>query len=1095
MKRNHVPSKQHDKYSSYNYLESQDSLEMRHRPQHHSSPPLLHSQTEVSSVSDSSITVGTSAPARRRRIGIGTWVIIAISFLVLTASLTFLSWLWFVDRGNEFWRYLVLSGKSTQSITIMGVLIRWAIGSLATIATSMAASIAVERFGIPKSALAEVSIARFTNNGPGSLKKLLPGTSFQGCVRVLLSILALLVAVSQFSSTLLVADLQPFQLSSFSQSISYAFALKPSESSSLSHPDMKSHMEHRYWTKRPGQFEIFAEYSEPGRIAESIDDTGPTLRALLPIGSQTQRERMHSFTGLSRIIDNRVVCHRPTIVNARFNWQDDKEFPLYIDINVTAKMDVTPDLYNVQLYKSFVEENGYRDDKFRGRFTCPLPEDRSDIPRSNWLLCKGGSESGSFSLISPLGNITETHIYREEPQLLINISPDRGYGLTSAMLGGASWDHINSSSSGPWLRQWSRAKRGDKRMTPEWHNQLTVCFNAINPSTATHFNITASTAFNHTEPRIQYYRDTDVYDTLTIRNQLNAISDKEKEAVSSREILTISKEDWNDSMNKRTGNPDGYGSTWMDDFISYSCLAICPTCPMYLKQWEATSDPLWNIFNDVLNSTDSPALAVQALSFMVIRMLYYDYFPLYTDAPEPASITTLEVARAPQQYWGLVAVIAIVIGNALIFLIVLFLFLRTTDSSFLDNAWHTIAQISQSEDVKPLLERAKLASDKDIDDWLHDREPAKGTMASVKEFLGDVSQSLFIINNDFLGHSPFPIMSTPQYAKDQPVGFSNHIEKVAIVGAGGRQGAHMTEQLVKTGKHTITALTRHDSTSQLPEGINISKVNYEDGESIASALEGQQLLIITLANGVDAEVHHRIVRAAGKAGVRHIVPNIYAANIVAENKGAVDDFFPASGLRDLLTEIERVGVSSWTVLVGSVWFDYSFPAGPFFMGFDLNNRQVTLFDEGEAKINTSTWAQYGRGAAALASLKVLPEDENDISPTLAQFRNKPLYLSSFYVSQKDILASVQRVTNTTDADWDIKYESTGDRMDKGKAQAASGDFRGLVQPYYSFIFSPEGQKLNYQAKLHNKVLGLPEEDLDEVVKECVEKAKNGYSPF
>ncbi|KAH6963362.1 hypothetical protein DER45DRAFT_480981 [Fusarium avenaceum] len=338
-------------------------------------------------------------------------------------------------------------------------------------------------------------------------------------------------------------------------------------------------------------------------------------------------------------------------------------------------------------------------------------------------------------------------------------------------------------------------------------------------------------------------------------------------------------------------------------------------------------------------------------------------------------------------------------------------------------------------------------------------------------------------------------MSTLHFAKDQPQGFSNYVERVAIVGVTGRQGSHIVEQLLKTGKHTITALTRNSSSSKLPGSVKIARVDYEDEKAIAAALEGQQLLIITLANGVDAEVHDRIVRAAGKAGVAHIVPNIYAANIVVENKGAVDDFFPAAGLRDLLTEIERVGVSSWTVLVGSIWFDYSFPAGPLFMGFDLNNRQVTLFDDGEAKVNTSTWAQYGRGAAALASLKVLPEDENDTSPTLAHFRNKPLYLSSFYVSQKEILASVQRVTNTTDSDWDIKYETTSDRMEEGKAQAASGDFRGLVQTYYSFIFSPEGQKLNFEEKLHNKVLGLPEEDLDEVVKDCVEKAKNGYSPF
>ncbi|CAJ0554379.1 Ff.00g128920.m01.CDS01 [Fusarium sp. VM40] len=532
----------------------------------------------------------------------------------------------------------------------------------------------------------------------------------------------------------------------------------------------------------------------------------------------------------------------------------------------------------------------------------------------------------------------------------------------------------------------------------------------------------------------------------------------------------------------------------------------------------------WGVFNDVLNSTGSPALALRTIFTLAMRMAYYNFMPTMTPEDDLTSITTFEVVKAPQQTWGLTVVMAIVVGNVLAFLIVAFFFLYATDSSFIDNAWHTIAQISQSEDVKPILERAKLTSDKDVEEWLRGHEPSEGKIRHIKDFFRDIGRMFsqrepegryFVKNGVFTKadqsfHSyhtkqispkkksttpSILTMSTLHFAKDQPQGFSNYIERVAIVGASGRQGSHIVEQLLKTGKHTITALTRNSSSSKVPEGVKIARVDYEDEESIAAALEGQQLLIITLANGVDAEVHHRIVRAAGKAGVAHIVPNIFAANIVVENKGAVDDFFPAAGLRDLLTEIERVGVSSWTVLVGSIWFDYSFPAGPLFMGFDLNNCQATLFDDGEAKVNTSTWAQYGRGTAALAGLKVLPEDENDASPTLAQFRNKPLYLSSFYVSQKDILASAQRVTNTSDADWDIKYETTSDRMEKGKAQAASGDFRGLVQTYYSFIFSPKGQKLNFEEKLHNAILQLPEEDLDEVVKDCVEKAKNGYSPF
>ncbi|KAK7430511.1 hypothetical protein QQZ08_003030 [Neonectria magnoliae] len=338
-------------------------------------------------------------------------------------------------------------------------------------------------------------------------------------------------------------------------------------------------------------------------------------------------------------------------------------------------------------------------------------------------------------------------------------------------------------------------------------------------------------------------------------------------------------------------------------------------------------------------------------------------------------------------------------------------------------------------------------------------------------------------------------MSVTKYAKDQPAGFTNRIKRVAIVGAGGRQGTHMTEQLLKTGRHTVTALTRASSEAKLPSGVQVASVDYDDEESIAAALAGHQALVITLANGVDIEVHHRIVRAAGKAGVPHIVPNVYAANIVVNNHGAVDDFFPAASLRALLTEIERVGVSSWTVLVGSVWFDYSFPAGPLFLGFDIKGRQVTFFDQGTAKINTTTWAQYGRSLAALLSLKQLPEDEKDTSPTVSQFENQPLYISSFFVSQRDIFNALQIATGTTEADWKIGYETTKNRMVEGRATAATGDFTGLVKTYYSFLFSPEGQKLNYNDKLHNELLGLPKEDLVELVKGCATRAENGYNPF
>jgi hypothetical protein len=88
----------------------------------------------------------------------------------------------------------------------------------------------------------------------------------------------------------------------------------------------------------------------------------------------------------------------------------------------------------------------------------------------------------------------------------------------------------------------------------------------------------------------------------------------------------------------------------------------------------STSQFFWQVFNDLLNSTGSPALALQTLYTMAIRMAYYNRVPFMTQEDDPAIIPTFEVVRVPRQIWGLIAVMAIVAGNVLVFLIVAFFF-------------------------------------------------------------------------------------------------------------------------------------------------------------------------------------------------------------------------------------------------------------------------------------------------------------------------------------------------------------------------------------------------------------------------------------
>lgn len=78
----------------------------------------------------------------------------------------------------------------------------------------------------------------------------------------------------------------------------------------------------------------------------------------------------------------------------------------------------------------------------------------------------------------------------------------------------------------------------------------------------------------------------------------------------------------------------------------------------------------------------------------------------------------------------------------------------------------------------------------------------------------------------------------------------------------------MTEALLKTGNHDVTALTRADSQSKLPEGVKTKTVDYSKPETLVDALRGQEALVITISGRAPIkDIEEKLVRAAGEAGV------------------------------------------------------------------------------------------------------------------------------------------------------------------------------------------------------------------------------------
>ncbi|KAI4114046.1 MAG: hypothetical protein LQ338_008069, partial [Usnochroma carphineum] len=131
----------------------------------------------------------------------------------------------------------------------------------------------------------------------------------------------------------------------------------------------------------------------------------------------------------------------------------------------------------------------------------------------------------------------------------------------------------------------------------------------------------------------------------------------------------------------------------------------------------------------------------------------------------------------------------------------------------------------------------------------------------------------------------------------------------------------------------------------------------------------------------------------------------------------------------------------------------------------------------------------GRAVAGLLSLPIKPEGSST-EACLENLRNNVVYINSFTVSQKDMLASVLRLTGTKEDDWTIRKEPAQELFSTAAKQVKEGKKEGFANFLYSRIFFPDGCGDFERSKgTLNSMLGLPEEDIDEATKVAIERQK------
>ena len=145
-----------------------------------------------------------------------------------------------------------------------------------------------------------------------------------------------------------------------------------------------------------------------------------------------------------------------------------------------------------------------------------------------------------------------------------------------------------------------------------------------------------------------------------------------------------------------------------------------------------------------------------------------------------------------------------------------------------------------------------------------------------------------------------------------------------------------------------------------------------------------------------------------------------------------------------------------------------------YMGFDVPNRKATYVNDGLGRWSTTTLPTVGL-AVKNAMLKA---DET---------ANKIIYVNSFTVSQKDVVASLEKATDSV---WETSHVDGEEQKKTGLEKISKGDFSGapLLLSYINAVEGHGGDYATYKP-LSNKLLGLPEENLDQVVEEIVNKTR------
>lgn len=306
------------------------------------------------------------------------------------------------------------------------------------------------------------------------------------------------------------------------------------------------------------------------------------------------------------------------------------------------------------------------------------------------------------------------------------------------------------------------------------------------------------------------------------------------------------------------------------------------------------------------------------------------------------------------------------------------------------------------------------------------------------------------------------------------------VKRVAIAGAAGELGSHIFEALLRSGRYSLTVLTRsisqHSFLSGGSSAINVVEVDYESFDSLRGALENQDVLISVLGKaGISSQ--HRLIDAAVAARVKRIIPSEFGGDLKNIKSRQFPTYRPKVEVEERLEKHCSNSDTSYTFIFNNMLLDWGLREG---LLLNPKNRTVRLYDGGRKIFSATTMATVGRAVVAVL----------DKYHTTS---NRAVYIQDIAITQVELLEMAQELTKGDGGkEWVVIDVDTAQL----ELEAYSDLEKGLLSPQIFYSFAVRGGFAygygGHFQTLDNELLGIQQMErsqVRELVREAVRKVE------